>query len=65
MMSGVGAVQLKWSKLSYEMIGGAPDLDMRVMRDSDVVAIGRELDSLHRFLKVEMVHDHASSEVDE
>ena len=57
-------MQYKGSEFTNKMIGGAPDLDMSVVRSSDVLAIRREFDGLDRFVKIAVMKDDASAEID-
>ena len=57
-------MQYKGSKFTNKMIGGAPDLDMSVVRCSDVLAIRREFDGLDRFGEIKVMKDDTSAEID-
>ncbi len=65
MVAGIRSMQNERGELAHKMVGGSPDLYMRVMRDGDVFPVRRKFDSFHRFFEVVVVEDYASSDIDQ
>ena len=78
-MTGIGTMQYKRCKLSHEVVGCPPDIEVRVGSDGDIsgwlltqalwkeveykLSIRRKGDGLDWSLKVEMVQDHCSLKI--
>jgi hypothetical protein len=65
MMARIRPVQNKRCKLADKVVRCLPDLNVRVVRDSNERSIGRKLDSLDGLFEVKMVEDNAPAEADQ